>query len=95
MPEEQQTKTAQWPAGDTMIAHCPNCDTPATVDIVNVKAWQMTWRPVDCDNCFAEFELSADGSTALMLGPAEQTTALGRELLSTIFVFDPKKTPLK
>ncbi|WP_257113121.1 hypothetical protein [Pseudomonas ficuserectae] len=51
----------------------------------------MTWRPVDCDTCFAEFELSADGSTALLLGPVEQTTARGRELLSTVFVFDPNE----
>ncbi|CZT26248.1 hypothetical protein [Pseudomonas cerasi] len=91
MPEEQQPKAAQWPDGETMTAHCPNCETPATVDIVNVKAWEMTWRPVDCDNCFAEFELSVDGSTALLLGPAEQSTALGRKLLSTIFVFDPNE----
>ncbi|MBI6794553.1 hypothetical protein [Pseudomonas syringae] len=91
MPEEQQPKTGHWPDGETMTAHCPNCETPATVDIVNVKAWETTWRPVDCDHCFAEFELSADGSTALLLGPAEQTTTRGRELLSTIFVFDPNE----
>ncbi|RMR64118.1 hypothetical protein ALP80_02595 [Pseudomonas savastanoi pv. fraxini] len=91
MPEEQQPKAAQWPDGDTMTAHCPNCETPATVDIVNVRAWEMTWRPVDCDNCFAEFELSADGKTALLLAPAEQSTARGRELLSKIFVFDPNE----
>ncbi|KPX03060.1 hypothetical protein [Pseudomonas syringae] len=91
MPEEQQPKAAQWPDGETMTAHCPNCETPATVDIVNVRRWQMTWRPVDCDTCFAEFELSADGSTALMLGPAEETKTRGLELLNTIFVFDPNE----
>ncbi|EFW77727.1 hypothetical protein PsgB076_27030 [Pseudomonas savastanoi pv. glycinea str. B076] len=26
-----------------------------------------------------------------MLGPVEQTTARGRELLSTVFVFDPNE----
>nr|CBZ40023.1 hypothetical protein PSA3335_B0040 [Pseudomonas savastanoi pv. savastanoi] len=46
---------------------------------------------MDCDNCFAEFELSADGSTALLLGPAEETTTRGLELLNTIFVFDPNE----
>ncbi|KPY21341.1 hypothetical protein [Pseudomonas syringae group genomosp. 3] len=84
-------RVAQWPLGETMTAHCPNCETPTTVDIVNAREWDMTWRPVDCDNCFAEFELSADGSTALMLGPAEQTTTRGLELLSKIFVFDPNE----
>ncbi|PBP37507.1 hypothetical protein [Pseudomonas syringae] len=82
-------RVAQWPPGDTMTAHCPNCETPATVDIVNVRKWEMTWRPVDCDTCFAEFELSADGTTALILAPAAHCTARGRELLNTTIHFDP------
>ncbi|MEQ4258906.1 hypothetical protein [Pseudomonas syringae] len=82
-------RVAQWPPGETMTAHCPNCETPATVDIVNAREWDMPWRPVDCDNCFAEFELSADGSTALMLGPDAQSTSRGRDHLNKTLVFDP------
>nr|WP_302685105.1 hypothetical protein [Pseudomonas syringae]UVN17837.1 hypothetical protein pPsy0479a_00005 [Pseudomonas syringae] len=88
-------RVPQWPHGDTMTAQCPNCDTPATVDIINVRKWDMPWRPVDCDTCFAEFELSADGTTALILTPAAQSSARGRELLNTTIHFDPdaSKTP--
>ncbi|KAA8698865.1 hypothetical protein [Pseudomonas cannabina] len=82
-------RVAQWPPEETMTAQCPNCETPATVDIVNVRAWDMTWRPVDCDTCFAEFELSADGSTALMLAPASQSMLRSCGLLNKTLVFDP------
>jgi hypothetical protein len=82
-------RVAQWPPGETMAVQCPHCQTHMGVDIANAREWDVPWRPVDCDTCLAEFELSADGTTELTLTPAKETTAKGRELLNQTIHFDP------
>lgn len=82
-------RVAQWPEGHTMTAQCPNCHTDMAVDIDAVREWDIDWRPVDCDNCFAEFELHTDGKTVLTSAHTAQTTAKGRDLLNMTIHFDP------
>lgn len=82
-------RVAQWPPGEKMAVQCPYCQAHMSVDIANAREWDVPWRPVDCDTCLAEFELSADGTTELTLTPAKETTAKGRELLNRTIHFDP------
>jgi hypothetical protein len=82
-------RVAQWPPGEKMGVQCPNCHTDMAVDIVAVREWDMDCRPVDCDTCFAEFELHADGHTVLMSAPPARSTAKGREPLDSPIYFDP------
>lgn len=89
MAQTFSERVAQWPAGGKMHAECPNCQTSMAVDIDAVRKWEMDWRPVECDACFAEFELHAGGQTVLMSAPAKNTTAKGREFLNKVIYFDP------
>jgi len=82
-------RVAQWPLGEKMDVQCPNCQLHMSVDIANVREWDQDWRPVDCDTCFADFELHADGHTVLASARPKHPTAKGRQPLDTPIYFDP------
>lgn len=78
-----------WPQGEKLTIACPNCNAPCGVHIAVVRDFDGESRPADCFECDAEFELYWDGRTELLFAPPKVSTPEGRELLKTIFVFDP------
>ncbi|RMN07300.1 MULTISPECIES: hypothetical protein [Pseudomonas syringae group] len=78
-----------WPDGETMPVSCPNCSVKIDSQIAMVRGFDLPYRPEDCDECNAVFELYADSKTALVSAPPKVTTARGRQLIKQLehFVF--------